>query len=65
MVLLNDGTLGFAEGVDPTKHMLGSCSISFRNTENPVLLKVTYKENTLSVSSSKKKKKMKTIHDSF
>lgn len=50
MVLLNDGTLGVAEGVDPTKHMLGSCSISFRNTENPVFLKVVYKENTLNVS---------------
>lgn len=50
MVLLNDGTMAFAAGTDPTKHMLGSCSISYRNTESPAYLKVSYKDNTLSVS---------------
>lgn len=50
MVLLNDGTMAFAAGTDPTKHMLGSCSISYRNTETPAYLKVSYKDNTLSVS---------------
>jgi hypothetical protein len=52
MVLLNDGTLAFAAGTDPTKHTLGTCSISYRNSENPAYLKVTYKDNTLTVSSS-------------
>ncbi|KAI8643491.1 legume-like lectin family-domain-containing protein [Parasitella parasitica] len=50
MVLLNDGTKAFAAGTDPTKHMLGSCSISYRNTENPSYLKVSYKDTTLSIS---------------
>ena len=50
MVLLNDGTMAFAAGTDPTKHMLGSCSISYRNTDSPSYLKVSYKDNTLSVS---------------
>ncbi|KAG2197099.1 hypothetical protein INT46_008700 [Mucor plumbeus] len=50
MVLLNDGTMAFAAGTDPTKHMLGSCSISYRNTNSPSYLKVSYKDNTLSVS---------------
>lgn len=50
MVLLNDGTLAFAAGTDPTKHTLGSCSISYRNSENPAYLKVSYKDNTLTVS---------------
>lgn len=50
MVLLNDGTLAFAAGTDPTKHTLGSCSISYRNSENPAYLKVNYKDNTLTVS---------------
>jgi hypothetical protein len=51
MVLLNDGTLAFAKkGTDPTKHTLGTCSISYRNSENPAYLKVSYKDNTLTVS---------------
>lgn len=50
MVLLNDGTLAFAAGADPVKRSLGSCSISYRNSENPAYLKVTYKENILTVS---------------
>lgn len=50
MVLLNDGTLAFAAGTDPTKHTLGTCSISYRNSENPAYLKVTYKDNTLTVA---------------
>jgi hypothetical protein len=50
MVILNDGSLAFAAGTDPTKHMLGSCSMSYRNSQNPAYLKVSYKENTLTVS---------------
>lgn len=51
MVLLNDGSMAFsAAGTDPTKHMLGSCSISYRNTATQAYLKVSYKDNTLSVS---------------
>lgn len=50
MVLLNDGTLAFAAGTDPTKHTLGTCSISYRNSENPSYLKVSYKDTTLTVS---------------
>lgn len=49
MVLLNDGTLAFAAGTDPTKHTLGSCSISYRNSESPAYLKVSFKDNTLTV----------------
>ncbi|KAF7731989.1 hypothetical protein EC973_007094 [Apophysomyces ossiformis] len=50
MVILNDGTKAMASGgVDPTKHMLGSCSINYRNTGFPAYLKVIYKDNTLSV----------------
>lgn len=50
MVILNDGSLAFAAGADPTKHMLGSCSMSYRNSENPAYLKVSYKDHTLIVS---------------
>ncbi|OAD65154.1 hypothetical protein PHYBLDRAFT_160889 [Phycomyces blakesleeanus NRRL 1555(-)] len=51
MVLLNDGTVAMASGgVDPTKHMLGSCSINYRNTPGPAFLRVTYKDKTLTVS---------------
>jgi hypothetical protein len=50
MVILNDGSLAFAAGADPTKHMLGSCSMSYRNSENPAYLKVTYNDHTLTVS---------------
>ncbi|KAI7877870.1 legume-like lectin family-domain-containing protein [Mucor mucedo] len=50
MVLLNDGTLAFAAGTDPTKHTLGTCSISYRNSENPAYLRVSYKDTTLTVS---------------
>ncbi|KAI7906969.1 legume-like lectin family-domain-containing protein [Cokeromyces recurvatus] len=51
MILLNDGTIAYASAnVDPRKHMLGSCSMSYRNTENPSYLKVSYKEKTLTVS---------------
>ncbi|KAI9486396.1 MAG: legume-like lectin family-domain-containing protein [Benjaminiella poitrasii] len=51
MVLVNDGSIAFASAnVDPRKHMLGSCSMSYRNTENPSYLKVSYIESTLTVS---------------
>lgn len=50
MVLLNDGTLAFAAGADPSKHTIGTCSISYRNLENPTYLKVSYKDTTLTVS---------------
>ncbi|RCI04273.1 hypothetical protein CU098_012594 [Rhizopus stolonifer] len=50
MVLLNDGTLAFAAGDDPIKHMLGQCSISYRNAENPAYLKVTYKDQIITVA---------------
>ncbi|KAI8973534.1 legume-like lectin family-domain-containing protein [Mycotypha africana] len=52
VVILNDGTLEFASknALDPRKYMLGACSISFRNTENPVYLKVSLRETTLTVS---------------
>ena len=50
MALLNDGSIAFASGkVDPTKRSLGSCSISYRNSENPAYLKITYKEHILTV----------------
>ncbi|KAG0162672.1 hypothetical protein DFQ30_001540 [Apophysomyces sp. BC1015] len=50
MVILNDGTKAMASGgVDPTKHMLGSCSIDYRNTGSTAYLKVVHKDNTLSV----------------
>jgi hypothetical protein len=49
IVLLNDGTKNFATKNDPTQHMLGSCFLNYRNTEEPVYVKVTYKEKTLSV----------------
>jgi len=47
--LVNDGTKGFASKLDPTHHMLGSCFHNFRNTLEPVFIKVTYKDRTLSV----------------
>ncbi|KAI9358212.1 legume-like lectin family-domain-containing protein [Pilaira anomala] len=50
MVILNDGTLAFAAGTDPTKHTVGTCSMSYRNSENPAYLKVSYKDTTLTVS---------------
>jgi hypothetical protein len=50
IALMNDGTKNFAEKNDPRKHMLGSCNINYRNTQEPVFVKITYKENTLSVS---------------
>lgn len=50
IALLNDGTKNFAEKNDPRKHMLGSCNINYRNTQEPVFVKITYKENILSVS---------------
>ncbi|KAJ2956157.1 hypothetical protein NQZ79_g7940 [Umbelopsis isabellina] len=49
IALMNDGTKNFAEKNDPRKHMLGSCNINYRNTQEPVFVKITYKENTLSV----------------
>jgi hypothetical protein len=49
MALLNDGTKGFATRVDPTQHMLGSCFHNYRNTDEPVFVKITYKDKTLSV----------------
>lgn len=49
MVILNDGTLAFAAGTDPTKHTVGTCSMSYRNSENPAYLKVSYKDTTLTV----------------
>lgn len=50
LALVNDGTKGFASKVDPTRHMLGSCFHNYRNTEEPVFVKITYKNRTLSVS---------------
>ncbi|RCH87134.1 hypothetical protein CU097_002357 [Rhizopus azygosporus] len=49
MAILNDGTLSFASGVDPRKHALGTCSITYRNSPTPAYLKVTLKDNTLTV----------------
>jgi len=49
LALVNDGTKGFASKVDPTRHMLGSCFHNYRNTEEPVFVKITYKNRTLSV----------------
>lgn len=51
MGFLNDGTTAMASGgVDPTKKAIGQCAIDFRNTDQPVKLRVTYKDNALSVS---------------
>ncbi|KAI8380926.1 legume-like lectin family-domain-containing protein [Radiomyces spectabilis] len=50
MVLLNDGTRAFATNTDPTKYMLGSCSMNYRNTVIPSYLKVAYKDGTLTVA---------------
>ncbi|KAH8550988.1 legume-like lectin family-domain-containing protein [Umbelopsis sp. PMI_123] len=49
MALVNDGTKEFATRLDPTKHMLGSCFHNYRNTNEPLYVKITYKEKTLSV----------------
>lgn len=50
MVLLNDGSKAFAAGADPSKLALGSCSISYRNPDDTAYVKVTYKENIITVS---------------
>ncbi|KAI8580692.1 hypothetical protein K450DRAFT_235529 [Umbelopsis ramanniana AG] len=49
MALVNDGTKQFASRVDPTQHMLGSCFQNYRNTYEPLYVKVTYRNKTLSV----------------
>ncbi|KAI9284404.1 legume-like lectin family-domain-containing protein [Umbelopsis sp. AD052] len=49
MALVNDGTKQFASKVDPTQHMLGSCFQNYRNTYEPLYVKVTYRNKTLSV----------------
>ncbi|CAO3642159.1 unnamed protein product [Cunninghamella blakesleeana] len=50
MGFLNDGSTALASGgVDPTKKAIGQCSIDFRNTDQPVRLRVTYKDNAISV----------------
>lgn len=60
MVLLNDGSKAFAAGADPTKLALGSCSISYRNPDDTAYVKVTYKENIITVMHATKKKDEKS-----
>lgn len=58
MVLLNDGSKAFAAGADPSKLALGSCSISYRNPDDTAYVKVTYKENIITVRHARKSSKI-------
>ncbi|KAI7866032.1 legume-like lectin family-domain-containing protein [Spinellus fusiger] len=49
LAMLNDGTLALATKADPTEHMLGSCTMDYRNTYSPVYLRVVYVDTTLTV----------------
>ncbi|CAO3595790.1 unnamed protein product [Absidia cylindrospora] len=50
MAFLNDGKFSFASpGVDPTKRALASCPMDYRNSNDFVKMRLTYKANTLTL----------------
>ncbi|KAI8328011.1 legume-like lectin family-domain-containing protein [Chlamydoabsidia padenii] len=50
MAFLNDGKFAFASaGVDPTTRALATCSIDYRNPNDYVKMRLTYKANTLTL----------------
>ncbi|OZJ05252.1 hypothetical protein BZG36_02301 [Bifiguratus adelaidae] len=49
LAVMNDGTQQYAKIKDPYANMLGSCTRDYRNTQDLVWMKVSYKNNSLSV----------------
>ncbi|ORX46811.1 hypothetical protein DM01DRAFT_1339460 [Hesseltinella vesiculosa] len=50
MAFLNDGHAQFASaGIDPSKRLFGECKVDYRNTFMPALVRITYRDNTLTL----------------
>ncbi|KAI9300533.1 concanavalin A-like lectin/glucanase domain-containing protein [Cunninghamella echinulata] len=50
MAFINDGTTAMASGgIDPTAKAIGSCKIDYRNTDQPVKMRLSYKDRTLNL----------------
>ncbi|CAO3637682.1 unnamed protein product [Cunninghamella echinulata] len=50
MAFINDGTTAMASGgIDPTAKAIGSCKIDYRNTDQPVRMRLSYKDRTLNL----------------